>query len=230
MSRELTLRSELIAACCKMSDSGLTFGTSGNASVRLDETSFLISPTGARYEKMQPRDIVMMNLDGGFHGPCQPSSEWRFHLDIYKSRSDTQAIVHTHSPMATALACQAMDIPSFHYMVAIAGGETIRCAPYAIFGSQGLSDSILEALKGRQACLMANHGQIALGTTLEGAIKMAGEVESLANMFWHARQGGDVVLLSSSQMAEVIEKFKTYGDPEAALDEGLVHVTQSDHA
>lgn len=194
-----------------MADSGLTFETSGNASVRLDDKTCLITPSAVPYETLQPDDIVTLTMDGHHHGRHPPSSEWRFHRDILQTRPDVQAVVHTHSKMATALACQNKNIPAFHYMVAVAGGTDIRCAPYATFGTQELSDHILQALAGRWACLMANHGQIALGSTLETALKMAGEVETLADMYWHAQQGGDAVLLSDAEMANVVEKFKTYG-------------------
>lgn len=214
MEHELKLRSELIACCHKMADRGLTFGTSGNASVRLDSHRCLITPSAVPYETLQPDDIVALEMNGKHHGRHAPSSEWRFHLDILKDRTDIHAVVHTHSKMATALACQNKSIPAFHYMVAVAGGAYIRCARYATFGTQYLSDNILMALDGRLACLMANHGQIALGSTLESALKMAGEVETLADMYWHAQQGGDVVLLSDAEMANVIEKFKTYGHKE----------------
>lgn len=215
MERELQLRSGLIDICHRMVGSGLTFGTSGNASVRLDEDSLLITPSGVAYDSLQPDDIVRLGFDGNVTGRYEPSSEWRFHHDILSSRKDIHAVVHTHSTMATALACQRQDIPAFHYMVAVAGGKFIRCSDYAIFGSEELSAHVLEALGERFACLMANHGQIALGDTLESAFMMAGEVETLANMYWRARQGGDVVLLSDAEMDDVIEKFKTYGQSKA---------------
>lgn len=214
MGQELELRSALISCCHRMAESGLTFGTSGNASVRLDSNTCLITPSAVPYESLQPDDIVALEMNGKHHGRQVPSSEWRFHRDILKTRTDVDAVVHTHSKMATALACQNKSIPAFHYMVAVAGGEDIRCARYATFGTQDLSDNILRALDGRLACLMANHGQVALGPTLDSAFKMAGEVETLADMYWHARQGGEIDLLSSAEMLNVIEKFKTYGNKE----------------
>lgn len=215
MARELQLRSELIDTCHRMVASGLTFGTSGNASVRLDADALLITPSGVPYDSLQPDDIVRLEFNGEAIGRYAPSSEWRFHRDILRNRDDIHAVVHTHSPKATALACQRQDIPAFHYVVAVAGGRSIRCSDYAIFGSEMLSKHVLDALGDRFACLMANHGQIALGQNLEAAFMMAGEVETLADMYWHARQDGDIVLLSDAEMYEVIEKFKSYGHVKA---------------
>ena len=144
----------------------LTEGTSGNASVRRDSVSFFISPTGMAYETLEPEDIPMVHVEGRWFGRRRPSSEWRFHRDIYLARSDAGAIVHTHSRHATALACTGRGIPAFHYMVAMAGGIDIRCAPYHTFGTQELSDAAVAAIEGRKACLLANHGVIALGADL----------------------------------------------------------------
>ncbi len=223
---EMELRVALVQTCLEMASAGLTFGTSGNASVRLDEDTILITPTGMTYETLQPDDVVALKLNGRHYGRRKPSSEWRFHRDILKARTGVAAVVHTHSPFATALACRGDAIPSFHYMVAVAGGADIRCAPYATFGSQALSDHALQALEGRQACLLGNHGQIALGPDLKCALKMAGEVETLAAMYWRSSQGGDPVLLDQSEMERVLEKFQTYGtDDDSASDgeEGLTH-------
>ncbi len=142
-----------------------------------------------------------------------PSSEWRFHRDIYAARGDAQAIVHTHAPFATTLACMHRGIPPFHYMVAVAGGNDIRCAPYATFGTQELSDHAVAALAGRRACLLANHGMIAVGASLERALALAVEVETLAETYWRALQVGEPVLLPDAEMARVLEKFATYGQP-----------------
>lgn len=218
MTDELNLRADLIETCHEMAGSGLTFGTSGNASARLDKESLLITPSGVDYEALQPADIVRVTFDGQFFGSHAPSSEWRFHRDILAEREDTQAIVHTHSLMATAVACQRQAIPSFHYMVAVAGGADIRCASYATFGTQALSDNLIQALGERYACLMANHGQVALGHSLKEALRLAGEVEVLAHMYWHARQGGNVTLLDDTEMAVVLEKFKTYGTNRIGFD------------
>jgi len=152
-----------------------------------------------------------MTLAGEARGNVLPSSEWRFHRDIYAARADAQAIVHTHAPFATTLACMHRGIPPFHYMVAVAGGKDIRCAPYATFGTQELSDHAVAALAGRRACLLANHGMIAIGASLDGALALAVEVETLAEMYWRALQIGEPSPLPDAEMDVVLEKFRTYG-------------------
>jgi L-fuculose-phosphate aldolase len=156
-----------------------------------------------------------VTLDCRWFGRRRPSSEWRFHRDIMAARADVGAIVHAHSRYATALACTGRDIPAFHYMVAVAGGVDIRCAPYHTFGSQELSDAALEALRDRKACLLAHHGVIALGSTLAAALKLAGEVESLAAQYCTALALGDVGRLGEEEMRRVVEKFRTYGSQDA---------------
>ncbi len=207
---DLALRREVIATALKMNALGINQGKSGNVSTRIDG-GFLITPTGVPYEETKPEQIVAMHMDGHFDGDTLPSSEWRFHRDIYAARSEVGAIVHTHSTYATTIACLGQDIPPFHYMIAIAGGRDIRCAPYATFGTQALSDHALTALAGRQACLLAQHGMIAVGAGLPKALALAVEVESLARMYWQARQIGLPPLLSDTEMMTVLEKFKTYG-------------------
>lgn len=226
MTDEIDLREDLIRTCLRMAESGLTFGTSGNASVRLNDDTILITPTGISYDSLNPADIVALREDGYCIGLHRPSSEWRFHRDILMSRREVNAIVHTHSISATALACRGAGIPSFHYMVAVAGGEDIRCAPYATFGTQALSDNAIDALEGRKACLLGNHGQIALGLDLNAAFKMAGEVETLATMYLKSIDGGESNLLSKEEMARVVKKFETYGDPNADPDEDLTFESQ----
>ena len=191
---------------------GLNRASSGNCSVREKDT-FWITPSGVPSELLQPDQIVRMMVSGTVPGTTalQPSSEWRFHHDLYANRPDINAVVHAHSPFATTLACLHKDIPPFHYMIAVAGGDTIRCAPYALFGSQDLSDHAITAMKDRKACLLANHGMIAAGKSLADAMRVAIEVESLCEQYWRALQIGEPNLLSSQQMHEVIEKFKTYG-------------------
>ena len=162
-----------------------------------------------------------MDVDGRWFGRSRPSSEWRFHRDIFKARADVGAIVHTHSRSATALACTGRAIPAFHYMVAVAGGTDIRCAPYHTFGTQELSDAALAALEGRTACLLANHGVIAVGANLAAALRLAGEVENLAAQYSAALALGQVRILDDLEMQRVIEKFRTYGKQDAA-DAGLV--------
>jgi L-fuculose-phosphate aldolase len=197
-----------------MNARGLNRGKSGNVSARFD-AGFLVTPTGMAYESTQPVDIVAMTQDGAALGPRLPSSEWRFHRDIYAARREVGAIVHVHSPFATSIACLGRDIPPFHYMIAVAGGKDIRCAAYATFGTQQLSDHALCALAGRKACLLANHGMIAIGASLTAALALAVEVEALAEQYWRALQIGTPNLLSDVEMEIVLEKFRSYGQPDA---------------
>lgn len=206
----LELRRKIISTAQKMNVLGINQGKSGNVSARA-ENGFLITPTGIAYDEIKPELIVETELDGRFAGDTLPSSEWRFHADIYRSRSDVDAIVHTHSTFATTLACLGKNIPAFHYMIAAAGGRNIRCAPYATFGTQELSDHALAALDGRNACLLAQHGAIAVGATLEKALALAVEVESLSRMYWQALQIGEPPILDDAEMTVVIDKFQTYG-------------------
>jgi len=211
---ELALRKKIIATAIEMNARGLNRGKSGNVSARFD-AGFLVTPTGMAYESTQPVDIVAMTKDGTALGPRLPSSEWRFHRDIYAARREVGAIVHAHSPFATSIACLGRDIPPFHYMIAVAGGKDIRCAAYATFGTQQLSDHALCALAGRKACLLANHGMIAVGASLTAALALAVEVEALAEQYWRALQIGPPNLLSDAEMETVLEKFRTYGQPDA---------------
>ena len=218
MSDDHGLRQSVIATALAMNSAGINRGKSGNVSARLYRAGFdgfLVTPTGLPYAETTPDDIVAVTLAGEAHGERLPSSEWRFHRDIYATRADALAIVHTHAPFATSLACLQRGIPAFHYMVAVAGGADIRCAPYATFGTQELSDHALEALAGRKACLLANHGMIAIGVSLAHALALAIEVETLAEMYWRALQIGEPVQLSDAEMAIVLQKFATYGQPDA---------------
>lgn len=204
------LREHLLTISGKLCELGLNRGTSGNVSVR-DGAGFLVTPAGMTVEEMTPHDMVWMNLDGKVQGERQPSSEWRFHRDILQARPEVGAVIHTHAMFATTLACLHREIPPFHYMIAVAGGDTIRCAPYALFGSQALSDAALSALQDRKACLLANHGMIAVGRDLDQALSVAVEVETLCEQYWRALQAGEPKLLSAEQMTEVMEQFKGYG-------------------
>jgi L-fuculose-phosphate aldolase len=211
---ERVLRKQVIATALEMNALRLNRGKSGNVSARIDD-GFLVTPTGLAYESMQPGDVVAMKQDGTSQGPRLPSSEWRFHRDIYAARREVGAIVHAHSPFATSIACLGRDIPPFHYMIAVAGGKNIRCAAYATFGTQQLSDHALRALEGRKACLLANHGMIAVGTSLAAALALAVEVEALAEQYWRALQIGTPNLLPDAEMEVVLEKFRGYGQPDA---------------
>jgi len=206
------LRKAVIAACREMNALGINQGTSGNVSARsADPDRFVITPSGMPYDALSASDIVEMDLDGGYRGDRLPSSEWRMHLDIYRARPEAGAVVHTHAPYATALSCLRVDIPAFHYMIAVAGGTTIRCADYATFGTAALSRAMVAALEGRSACLLANHGMIAFGPTLAKALALAVEVETLSRQYWMARQMGEPVILDDAEMQRVLARFKTYG-------------------
>jgi L-fuculose-phosphate aldolase len=204
------LREQIVATCRKLESSGLNRGTSGNVSCR-ENDHFLITPTGVPVEDITPSKIVALGFDGKVIGIGKPSSEWHFHCDILKARPDVNAVVHTHSPHATALACLREDIPPFHYMIAVAGGDSVRCAPYALFGTEQLSTHAVAALTDRKACLLANHGMITLGRDLDEALAIAVEIESLCQQYLLARQVGRPTLLSTDEMTQVIERFKTYG-------------------
>ena len=204
-------RDELLAVMQKLAQLGLNRGTSGNASVRVD-SGFLVTPSGMHVDDMIAADMVTMNFEGEATGERRPSSEWHFHLDILRQRPEINAVVHTHSTFATTLACLRKGLPPFHYMIAVAGGDSIRCAPYALFGTEALSHAAVKALEGRRACLLANHGMIALGSTLRQALDVAVEVESLCEQYLRALQVGEPVLLNSHEMAEVFEQFKGYGN------------------
>ncbi len=207
---ERGLRVRMIEAARRMNASGINQGRSGNVSARV-EGGFLVTPTGVPYESLNLPDLVFMRRDGEREGTYNPSSEWRLHRDIYEKRPEVGAVVHTHSPYATAIACLRRPIPPFHYEVAFAGGADIRCADYATFGTQALSDHALAALEGRRACLLANHGVAALGSDIDDAFAMAEKVEALARLYWQALQVGEPVLLDAAEMATVLEKFRTYG-------------------
>jgi len=205
------LRSEIIAAVRQFNKSGLSFGRSGNVSARTSE-GFLVTPSGVTYEDMAAETINELDLDGKvIDSNLQPSSEWHMHCAIYKARTDVNAIVHVHSPYATGLACTRKPIPAFHYMVTVLGGDCIPCADYATFGTEELAVNAVTALKNNMACLLANHGQLAVGENLVVALRYAGEVENLAHQYCISLQAGGPVLLDEAEMRVNIEKFKTYG-------------------
>jgi L-fuculose-phosphate aldolase len=194
-----------------MNDLGINQGCAGNLSFRAGE-HFIITPSGMHYDEMQADDLVEVSISTGkVIGGGRPSTEWRFHRDILASRNDIDVVLHAHPVFCTALACQQREIPAFHYMVAAAGGKRIRCADYALFGTQQLSSYVLEALGRRRACLMANHGLITLGKNLQSALNLAVEVETLAAQYIRVLQMGKPILLSDAQMDEVIEAFSGYG-------------------
>lgn len=210
------LHRKLIDTARRMAAAGLSKGTAGNVSVRAErngESGFLITPTGMAYDSLTPDDIVFMRLDGTHSGRRKPSSEWRFHRDLYAARQEAAAVLHAHSPFAVSLACLRRDIPPFHYMIARFGGATLRCAQYATFGTQALSDHALAAMTGRKACLLSNHGMLVFGASLQQALDLGVELETLCEHYWRACQLGEPVLLDDAEMATVLEKFGHYGQP-----------------
>jgi L-fuculose-phosphate aldolase len=212
-ARDRDKRQSIIDACLRMNASGINQGTSGNISLRHGD-GMLITPTSTPYEAMKPDQIVYMHLDGN-HDPAQrPSSEWRFHRDIFKARPEINAIVHAHPPYSTMLAIMGKEIPPVHYMVAVAGGDTIRCAPYATFGTQDLSDHAVRAREGRLACLLAHHGMIAAGPSLAKAMWLAVEVEALARQYHGCLQIGTPPVLSKEEIEKVRLRMAGYGHAE----------------
>jgi L-fuculose-phosphate aldolase len=208
-SVEEGLRLQLLDISRQLLDLGLNRGTSGNAAVRYGD-EILITPSAMAVANMTPADMVRMDLNGNALCGGKPTSEWRFHRDILANRPDVNAVIHTHSAFATTLACLREDVPAVHYMIAAAGGNMIRCTPYALFGEQTLSDYALSALEGRKACLLANHGMIALGSDLADALTVAVEVEFLCELYWRTLQAGEPYILTPRQMHEVQEKFADY--------------------
>lgn len=207
---EQSLRREIIATGLRMNRDAINQGTSGNVGARWGE-GMLITPSGIPYDELQDTDIVFVSADGIHAAGERPSSEWRFHLAILQSRPEVGAVVHTHSIHATALAMRGMEIPAAHYMIAVAGGANIRCAPYATFGTRELSDLAVAALEGRHACLLANHGVIATGPNLRKALWLAGEVEVLAQQYILSLMLGGPTLLSDDDVGRAIERFRAYG-------------------
>jgi L-fuculose-phosphate aldolase len=205
-----TERRDIARACLDMNRRGINQGTSGNISVRVKE-GFLLTPSGIAYDEMKPSDIVLMRPDASHVGKRKPSSEWRLHHALMTTRPEVGAVVHTHAMFATTLSCLGLDIPAVHYMIAAAGGENIRCAPYATYGTQETADNALKALRDRNACLLANHGMIVVGPNLKKAMWLAVEVETLAAQYWRALQVGKPNILPKAEVNRVIDKFKTYG-------------------
>ena len=207
------LKNEVIKFAKKLNSDNLSPLRSGNISVRSIENSiegFLITPSGKKYDTLKEEDIVFVSNDGNHDTNLKPSSEWRFHKDIYLKKPDAKAIVHAHSPHATAVSAHGKDIPAFHYMIALAGGDSIKCAKYATFGTQELSNNIIEALENRKACLMSNHGQIAFGENLESAFELAEELENICHQYINTIKLGEPKILSSSEMDAILEKVKNY--------------------
>jgi L-fuculose-phosphate aldolase len=207
---DLDTRLTLVAAMRELIAQGLSQGTSGNVSIR-HGAGFLVTPSGIPADALAPEDIVPMDMDGGYEHPLEPSSEWRFHRDILLRRPEIGAVVHAHPTYCTAFALCGREIPAVHYMIAMAGGPTIRCAPYAPFGTEALSEAALAALEDRTCCLLANHGMIATGPNLGKALWLALEVETLCRQYAIALQIGAPVVLADAEIARTVERFKSYG-------------------
>jgi L-fuculose-phosphate aldolase len=220
----IALAANVLATAQEMNRCGINRGSAGNVSVRCrdEHEAFIVTPTGMAYDACTAADMVKVSLRETALGTDEPdclaplnsrlpSSEWRFHQAIYRAFPSAGAVVHTHSPFATALACQGLEIPAFHYMVARFGGDSVRCANYATFGTQELSDAAVQALSDRCACLMAHHGMLVYGRHLEHALALAVELETLAEQYWRTLQLGPAKLLDSTQMAIVLQKFAAYG-------------------
>jgi len=204
------LRAAVAHAARRMSERGLSSGTSGNVSART-EGGMLVTPSAVPYAQIGAGDIVLMDLEGRvLEGERKPTTEWPMHAALYGARPDAGAVVHAHARFCTTLATLRRDIPAFHYMVAVAGGDSIRCAAYATFGTPELAAHAAAALEGRNACLLANHGMVALGASPDAALELAAEVESLAELYWRALQVGEPVLLTDREMAEALERFRDY--------------------
>ena len=214
--KNLDQRNQIIEYSLKLNSTNLSPLRSGNISVRVkedDKDGYLITPSGKKYETLKPEDIVFMGLNEEIeknYSGNNPSSEWRFHRDIYIDKMNAQAIVHAHSPHATAVSAHGKAIPPFHYMIALAGGEDIKCAEYATFGTEELSKNVLKALQDRCACLMSNHGQVAFGKNLEQAFELAQEVENICHQYTIALKLGQPKILSFEEMKKVLEKAKNY--------------------
>jgi L-fuculose-phosphate aldolase len=212
---ERELRRQIVETCRRMNALGINQGTSGNASARI-EGGLLLTPTSLPYDEMTEDDVVVMRPDGTYEGARLPSTEWRFHRDIINARPEVGAIVHAHPTFATTIAITGRDIPALHYMVAAAGGNTVRCAPYATFGTPELSANALEALEGRSACLLAHHGMIATGPDLRRALWLAVEVETLARQYYYTLALGGPPLLPDDEIERVRHKMQNYGPPPKA--------------
>ena len=215
----IELKKEVIKYAQKLNSTNLSPLRSGNVSVRVTKENvegFLLTPSGKRYEDLVPEDIVFLSLKEEydnlklFNSSLNPSSEWRFHQDIYRKKVEAKAIVHAHSPHATAVSVHGKSIPAFHYMVALAGGDDIKCAEYATFGTTELSKNINKALEKRKACLMSNHGQVAFGNNLKQAFELAEEVENICHQYVIALKLGEPKILSSSEMEKILDKVKYY--------------------
>lgn len=212
---DLEAREALVRTMLELDQRGLNRGSAGNASVRAAEGGFWITPTGRSAAELAVERLVWVDAAGLPHGEERPSSEWAFHRAVYAARPDLHAVLHAHAPNATALACLRRGLPAFHYMVAVAGGDDVPCTPYHLFGSEALGAAVGAAMRERLACLMANHGIVAAGRDTAHAAKVLLEIETLCGIYLQTLAVGEPVCLSREEMAAVIERFKTYGQPQA---------------
>jgi len=206
----IKIKREIIKYSKMLNSRNLSALRSGNISVRY-RNGFLITPSGKKYSSLKNKDIVFVSLDGNFDKKKGiPSSEWKFHQDIYRNKDDAKSIVHSHSTNATAVSTHKKGIPAFHYMVAVAGGHDIKCANYATYGTRNLSKNIIKALKNRKACLIANHGQIVFEDNLTKAFELAEEVENISLQYITSLKLGNPKILSLKEMKKVLSKSKNY--------------------
>jgi len=219
---EIVLREEIVRACLRMVELGINQGTSGNVSVRIGDL-FLVTPSGIPYEEMTPEQIAVMDVNGNYAGPCKPTTEWRIHREVMRARPAAGVVIHSHSMYSTTVACLRRDIPALHYYVAVGGGPTIRCAGYATYGTQQLADNVLAALIDRDACLLANHGLLVIGSTLGETLRRTFDIEMLARQYVYALQIGEPCILPDDEIERVRLKMCSYGT-QAADDPGLVRV------
>jgi L-fuculose-phosphate aldolase len=211
------LRKQVIATCLEMNALGINQGTSGNVSVRIDG-GFLITASGVPYKKMKPHHVVEMDMEGGYYGDILPSVEWRMHRDILLKRPEASAVLHVHSTYASALSCLRKDIPAFHYMIGVAGGDSLRVADYAQYGTEDLSANMLKAMEQRSACLLANHGQIVFAADLDKALWLGVEIEALCHQYWAASVMGKPVIVDEAEMTSVLRRFPSYGKQLGQVD------------
>ncbi len=207
---EVAARREVVATAQEMSRRGLSPGRSGNVSRRWAD-GMLITPSGMAYDGLEPDDVSFVAMTGKPSGRRRPSSEWQLHLAVYAARADVGAVVHAHAMHSVVLSCTSKPIPAFHYMVAVAGGDDIPCVPYATFGTEELAGHVVRGLRDRNACLMAHHGLVAVGGSLMAALELAAEVETIAEQYYKVLTLGRPAVLSRTQMAEVLERFVSYG-------------------
>lgn len=208
---QASARHAMVDAGRRLAAQGLTAGTSGNLGLRLEDGTVMVTPSGAMLESLDPQTLVELDPEGAVLAGGKPTSEWRIHVDVLAAKPEVNAVVHTHAPFCTVLACHSLEIPAFHYMVAAAGGDSVPCAPYATFGTEDLSHGVVAALSDRRACLMAHHGMVAVGASLDLAVALAATVEELAAQFWRVLQLGKPQLLDAEEMIRVNDRFRSYG-------------------